>query len=277
MKNSLLAAVAAIFVAVTPVAPTAAAPVQNEIMFLMDSSGGLYDSAYANWNAEINWVQNFINQTHRADGSNAYGITTFSGLNPNNYSYEQNIAGNGASGGVKVLHSLWPGASNPHPDGPATPSSEQQPADLSDFTSGITNNDFLRGYTRTTDALQYVHEQFQTLGGSGTNKFIIMLTDGGFTNGFLPADDQGYVSPILQTLRAEGFTIATVAIDPSQSEIGNLEAMVSDPDLLFNIAAFNDFSDFLPAAQVAVPAPAGLMFLALGAGAIVLRRRQAAI
>jgi opacity protein-like surface antigen len=68
MKKRLMAAAVALFVSSAPVS---AAPVQNEIMFMLDSSDGPYDPAYGNWNAQIGWVQNFINQTHRADGSNA--------------------------------------------------------------------------------------------------------------------------------------------------------------------------------------------------------------
>ena len=126
MKKRLMAAAVALFVSSAPVS---AAPVQNEIMFMLDSSGGLNDRADSNWNAQIGWVQNFINQTHRADGSNVYGSMTFAGLSSSYYSYAQNIAGNGLQGGAKVLHSLRPGAENPQPDGPLNPSSDLQPAD----------------------------------------------------------------------------------------------------------------------------------------------------
>lgn len=284
MKKTLRAAVAAIFVTATPVA---AAPVQNEVMFMLDSSGGLYDPAFANWNAQIGWVQNFINQTHRADGSNAYGIMTFGGLNPNVYNTELNIN----NGGVKVLHGLWSGVTNPHPLGPAVPSSEQAPADLSDYTSGITNDDFLAraprpytaGYTRTTEALQFVYDQFLQFSDSTTNKYIFMLTDGGFTTGFLPAvpgdtsASGGFVSPVLQNLDAAGFNIAAVAVEGvSGVQQENLLAMISDHDLLYSVDGFgDDFSDFLPAAEVvAMPGPPVLAFLAVGFAVIAVRRRK---
>lgn len=269
MKKFVRAAVAAVLVSGSPVASVSAAPVQNEIMFMLDSSGGLYDSAYSNWQAQIGWVQNFIDQTHRADGSNAYGIMTFAGLS-NSHSPEQNIA----NGGVRVLHGLWPGTENPHPDGPMVPPSEQQPANLADYTSGISNGDFLRGYTRATEALRFVHDQFRQFSSAATNKYIFMLTDGGFTSGYLPADPT-FVSDELQALRDEDYNIAAVAISGASGiQTDLLEAMVSDPALLFSISGFDNFSDFLPTAQVAMPAPGAVAFLMLGLGAIALRRRR---
>ena len=270
MKKTLRAAVAALFVSATPVA---AAPVQNEIMFMLDSSGGLYDSAFANWNAQIGWVQNFIDQTHRADGSNAYGIMTFAGR-PSSASPAQNLT----DGGVSVLHGLWAGTTNPNQVDPSTPSSEQNPADLNDFTSGITNDDFLSGHTRTTEALHFVYEQFLAFSNSTTNKYIFMLTDGGFTPGFLPADpSDGFVSQELENLRATGFSIAAVAVSGFAGiEIDNLSAMISDPSLLFSVDGSDDFSDFLPAAQVAVPAPPALALFGGGLAFLALHKRRIA-
>lgn len=268
MKKSLMAALAAFVISGTPVA---AAPVQNEIMFMMDSSGGLYDPAYANWNTQINWVQNFINQTHRADGSNAYGIMTFSGLNPNNFNYQQNLNG----GGVRVLHSLWAGATNPHPDGPLNPSSAQNPADLNDYTTGITDGDFLRQFTRTDDALTYVLNQFQTFSTGDTNKFIFILTDGGVTPGFEPATATT-VSPTLQAIRDSGITVGAVAVDISASGLEEFfDYVPSSPDLVFAVDGFNDFSDFLPEAQVAaIHAPPALALFFGGIAFLAARRRR---
>ena len=288
MKKSLFAAVAAIFVSTSSIAPVDAAPVRNKVMFMMDSSGGLYDPAFANWAAQIGWVENFINQTHRADGSNAYGIMTFGGLNPDVYSTELNIN----NGSVKVLHGLWPGVTNPHPLGLAVPSSEQAPADLSDYTSGITNDDFLArsprpyaaGHTRTTEALKFLYDLFAQFSDSTTNKYIVMLTDGGFTTGFLPAvlDDTsasgvGFVSPVLQNLNAAGCNIAAVAVEGvSGVQQENLLVMISNHDLLFSVDGFDDFSDFLPAAQVAsIHAPPAMALFIGGIAFLALRKRRA--
>ena len=49
---------AAFFVSRAPAQP---APVQSEIMAILDSF-------YTNWNAKMGWVQNFIDQNPRADG-----------------------------------------------------------------------------------------------------------------------------------------------------------------------------------------------------------------
>ena len=86
-----------------------------------------------------------------------------------------------------------------------------------------------------------------------------MLTDGGFTTGFLPAvpDDTsasgvGSVSPVLQNLYATGFNIAAVAVEGvSGVQQENLLAMISNHDPLFSVDGFDDFPDFLSAAQVA--------------------------
>lgn len=269
MRKSLRAAVAAVFISATPVA---AAPVQNEIMFMLDSSGGLFDPAYNNWNSQIGWVQNFINQTHRADGSNAYGIMTFAGRS-SSFTTEESING----GGIRVMHGLWSGVTNPHPNGPLNPSSEQQPTDLSDFTSGIADTDFLRGYTRATEALQFVYEQFQAFGNSGANKYIFMLTDGGFTQGYLPADpDNGTVSHTLLALLDSDFNIGAVAIAGTTGiQFDNLNAMITDPSLLFDIAGSDDFSDFLPASQVAaIHAPPAMALLIGGLAFLAARKRR---
>ena len=214
MKKSLMAAAVALFVSSAPVS---AAPVQNEIMFMLDSSGGLNDRADSNWNAQIGWVQNFINQTHRADGSNVYGSMTFAGLSSSYYSYAQNIAGNGLQGGAKVLHSLRPGAENPQPDGPLNPSSDLQPAD----------------------------------------------------------PDTGYVSPVLQALQASDANLAAVPIAGQTGvQTDMLNAMISDPGLLFAIDGFDDFSNFLPSSSIAMPLLASAAFLGLSAVFLMRQRRR---
>ena len=58
MKKFFAAAMAAFFVSRAPAQP---APVQSEIMAILDSF-------YTNWNAKIGWVQNFIDQNPRGDG-----------------------------------------------------------------------------------------------------------------------------------------------------------------------------------------------------------------
>ena len=58
MKKFFAAAMAAFFVSRAPAQP---AQVQSEIMAILDSF-------YTNWNANIGWVQNFIDQNPRGDG-----------------------------------------------------------------------------------------------------------------------------------------------------------------------------------------------------------------
>ena len=58
MKKFFAAAMAAFFVSRAPAQP---APVQSEIMAILDSF-------YTNWSAKIGWVQNFIDQTPPGDG-----------------------------------------------------------------------------------------------------------------------------------------------------------------------------------------------------------------
>ncbi|MAJ93847.1 MAG: hypothetical protein EVA87_00120 [Rhodospirillaceae bacterium] len=58
MKNFFAEAMAAFFVSRAPAQP---APVQIEIMAILDSF-------HTNSNAKTGWVQNFIDQTLRADG-----------------------------------------------------------------------------------------------------------------------------------------------------------------------------------------------------------------
>jgi hypothetical protein len=52
--------------------------------------------------------------------------------------------------------------------------------------------------------------------------------------------------------------------------------MVSDPSLLFSVDGFDDFTDFLPAAQVAVPAPPALALFVGGLAFLAVRRRRIA-
>ena len=58
MKKFFAAAMAAFLVSRAPAQP---APVQSEIMAILDS-------LYTNWNAKIGWVHNFIDQNSRGDG-----------------------------------------------------------------------------------------------------------------------------------------------------------------------------------------------------------------
>lgn len=92
----------------------------------------------------------------------------------------------------------------------------------------------------------------------------------------IPADPtDGSTSPELQSLQDEGFNIGAVAISGTSGiQFDNLNAMISNPALLFDITAFDDFSDFLPAAQVAVPAPSAIALFVGGLAYLAMRRRK---
>jgi len=53
-----------------------------------------------------------------------------------------------------------------------------------------------------------------------------------------------------------------------------LNAMISDPSLLFAIDGFDDFSNFLPSSSIAMPTPASAAFLGLSAVFLMRQRRR---
>lgn len=274
MKKFLMAALAAVFLSSAPTVPAMAGPVQNEVLFLMDSSGSMFDSTFSKWQSSIDWVRNFVDETHRADGSNAYGIINFSGGISS-----QTVENVKNAGRLNLIYGLTPGMTDPLISSPDTVPGAQDKASLDGFIGAMGPADFRNGRTWTDAALQLAYETFALSGNSDTNKFIILLTDGQITTGQHPVIAENglttYESSTLQNIRADDIALSVVTIDPLQSDVDDyLVPLVSAPELLFAVDGFNDFSDFLPAAAVAMPGPPAFAFLILGLGAIAYRRRN---
>lgn len=156
MKKSLIAAFTALFMSSAPVG---AGPVQNEILFLMDMSGSMLapsthpDGIYAYWQQEIDFVQNFVDQTYRADGSNAYGIAHYSGSSAGN-----TVNSAAAAGRMNLVY----GPNDPDTD-PFTGNSvsgAQDKASLDAFIGGMGPADFEGGFSWTSVALGLAHAVF---------------------------------------------------------------------------------------------------------------------
>lgn len=249
---------------------------QNEILFLMDSSGSIRASGadpYQYWQQQIDWVQNFVDQTHRADGSNAYGIINYSGG-----SSSQTVQDAAALNRMNLVYGLHNPSTDYHTGNSV--SGAQDKASLDGFIGAMDETDFRGGFTWTTVALNLAQITFNSsTNGANTNKFIFMLTDGNISpSQYLPAAPDGsFVSPELQALQNEGVTIAGVAVKiETSNDIDTINAMISDPALLFSVTDSDDFSNFLPAAQVAVPAPPALALLFGGIAFLAVRRQRSA-
>lgn len=270
-----MAALAAFCLAVLPPkGPASAGPVENEILFLMDMSGSMAassghpDGIYAYWLQEIAFVQNFIDQTHRADGGNAYGIIHFSGGTSS-----QTVEQAAQNGRMNLVYGLTDPDTDFH-TGNSVPGAQDK-ASLDAFVGGMGPADFEGGLSWNAAALDLALKTFALSPNTGTNRYIFFLTDGEpATSGFELTDPgTGYVSPELQQAQAEDITIAAVGFDIT-SDLTFFESVPSSPDLFFDGAGSNDFSDFLPDSSVtaSIPAPPVWAFL-LGGLAITRRWR----
>ena len=274
MKKSLMAALAAVFVSSAPIQ---AAPVQNEILFLMDSSGSMFDTNYLYWQSSIDWVQNFVDQTHRADGSNAYGIINFSGGTASQT--VQNAADNNR---LNLVYGLSDPSIDYH-TGNSVPGAQDK-ASLDAFIGGMGSADFRGGHTWTDAALNLAHNTFLMSPNPNTNKFIFLLTDGHITPGQEPViADPGtgqatFESDTYQDLQAAGVTFSAVTVQTPQFSQSLLDQYLlpfaSAPENLFSVTGTDDFSNFLPSSSVAMPAPAAAVFIGFGAIFVGLRRRH---
>ncbi len=272
MKKILAAAVTAVLA--WP-APAQAAPVQNEILFLMDSSGSMFDTGYAKWQSSIDWVRNFVDQTHRADGSNAYGIINFSGG-----SASQSVAQVAAANRMNLVY----GTGTPSTDfytGNPVPGAQDK-ASLDAFIGGMGPADFRGGFTWTDEALTLAYNTFQTSPNISTNRFIFLLTDGSITSGHYPVIASGgatiFESDTLQAIRSDDISLSVVTFDPLITDLQDyLAPLVSAPGLLLSVNDLVDFNEILPPAAVtAMPAPVTVAFLALGVAFFAVRNRKSA-
>ena len=275
MKKSLIAAFAALFMSSAPVA---AGPVQNEILFLMDMSGSLRapsthpDGNFAYWQQEINFVQSFVDQTYRADGGNAYGIVHYSGSSSAN-----TVSQSAAAGRMNLVYGLNDPDTDPYTG--SSVSGAQDKASLDAFIGGMGPADFEGGFSWTSVALGLAQAVFDASSNGDTNKYLFILTDAlPATVGYEAADEFGYVSPELQALRAADVTIAVAGFNLSSSSFPFLDLVPSAPELVFDGAdPQNDFTDFLPQVDVALPAPPAAAFLLLGVAALAVRRRRTGV
>jgi hypothetical protein len=280
MRKSLIAAFAAFFISGAPVS---AAPVQNEIIFLMDMSGSMLapgthpQGQYAYWQQEIDFVQSFIDQTWRADGSNAYGIAHFSGG-----SSSQSLSFVAGQGRMNLVYGLQDPDTDPYTGNAMA--GAQDKASLDAFVGGMGPADFEGGFSWMDEAFGLAYQTFQNSSNGNVNRYIFLLTDGNSaTSGHEVAIADPvtgvttYESATLQALRSEGVEIATVLVNAQLGVEDVIGPIVSAPELIFDVNAFNDFSTFLPGSATAMVAPPAAWFMVIGLAGLAFRRRAGSV
>ncbi|MEM7404892.1 MAG: vWA domain-containing protein [Pseudomonadota bacterium] len=240
---------AALVLAAVAALPARAMPITDEVIFLLDSSGSIANTApgggvdLSNWTAQIDFAKSLYESIYKPDGSVAFGLINFSGCtastspatcaDPFSPSYR-----------LRIEHDFTDGQSD---------------SDLDALFDGLDDTDFLRGHSWIDDALQLAHNMFAGSPnvGDNPNRTIILLTDGNPTNQHEPWDvGGGFQSNNTQSLLALNVVLNLVAVDIDPA---------SDPDFFGftpNLAVLDDPSTFsalqVPLASASAPASVAL-------------------
>ena len=133
--------------------------VMLDLIFILDSSGSVYDNGYDNWQAEIDFVKAVVN--HSLPTNARVGLINFSGCGSN-----KDFDDCRANGKLKKMWGLNDfGTPNDHDA-------------VYNRISQITYLDFNGGYTWTDQALYLALTEFQGNSSAEHAKMIILLTDG---------------------------------------------------------------------------------------------------
>jgi len=197
-----------------------------ELIFVVDSSGSVYNDGYVNWGLEIATVKDVINTTLPYNSSRV-GLINFSGCG-DSFTVEQCKAQNR----LKRMFGL---------DTFGTPFNNLSA--VYNRVNKINSSDFNGGYTWTDQALEIALEEFKnySLNETNTDKLIVLITDGEpYPYNQDPPHEPckastGYVSKTLMDLRELNVKIIAVGIGVTPSVIDD-----------FFTCIVNDFeTDFL--------------------------------
>lgn len=193
----------AMLVVITVAGATLAAT--GEVIFIIDSSGSVYLSSgdYTNWNKEIAFVRDAVNDLYMNDQSVSFGLINFSGC------------GAGTTFEACADPQSW--------------NRLRIEFDLDDYDSldeyntqldGMGEDDFTGGSTWTNDALGMAVDMFEASGNADAKKYVVLITDGAP----FPADHEfytsdGYESEELTALQSMGVRLNIITVGVSEDDI----------------------------------------------------------
>lgn len=192
-----------------------------DIIFMADSSGSVFDPQFQHWQDEIDLVAHIVEESLPINSRAA--LINFAGCS-SRFDVEQCIE----LGRIKKMIAF---------NDFGTPNDLQS---LHSAIEAIGPADFLGGYTWTEEALQMALEEFNTNSYNGTQKMIVLITDGEpYPEGHEPCrNSTGYISPTLQELEELDVLIIAVGIDLSQDTMFDFfQCIVDDFEREFFYAA----------------------------------------
>jgi len=189
-----------------------------DIIFMIDSSGSVYDDEYKNWQYELDLVYDIVDNV--IPSNSRVALINFSGCG-SGFTFEQCQE----QGRFQQMFHL---------------STYGSPNDLDAVLSSIDaigSDDFLGGYTWTEEALSLALSEFTINSTADADKMIVLITDGEpypLNEGHNPCQSStGYLSPTVQSLRDLGVAIVTVGIDIAEDVKEEYFDCISGTDFYF--------------------------------------------
>ena len=203
-----------------------------DLIFILESSGSVYDDGYVTWHAEIDFAKAIVNSSLPEDSR--VGLINFSGCG-SSFTVEQ-CKQQGR------LDKMWTLNSYGNPN-------DQQA--VYDRIDQIDSNDFKGGWSWTDEALNIALNEFNANSTRHRTKMIIIMTHGEpepLNSGHDPCKaSTGYISPTLLSLKQLGVIILAVGIDVTQFAIDDFfKCIVDDFDEhFFYLNEFNQAGDLI--------------------------------
>jgi len=201
-----------------------------DIIFIVDSSGSIYDDGYKNWENELELVYDIIDNVLPLNSK--VGLINFSGCG-SSFTFQQCRD----LGRLKKMIGL---------------NDNGAPNDLQAVLSiidAIDEDDFNGGYTWIEEALHIALTEFNAKSTADHSKMIILLSDGEpypYDQGHGPCESStNYVSPTLTSLKELNVEIITVGIDISEQHKDEYFTCMSDLyfEATFNSSLVEDIHD----------------------------------
>ena len=239
-------------------AGSAGAAVTTEIVIVLDSSGSVYDSLYANWTAELDFARDLIDDHYRPDGSVAFGLINYSGDGQADYQ------GDIDAGRLKTEFGLLDYTSK---------------ADYLNYVGSMGESDFFRGFSHLDHALQMAANLFDASGRTGVDRYIVLFCDNGpypMPNDppYQSADSMGYVSDTLLGLRAGGVGISIISMTTDSDTFDDYILPVAESSqYAINLTSYAEALDYETQADsllLPIPEPATMSLMALGGLAVTV-------
>eukprot|EP01084_Bolivina_argentea_P275195 469243_1 len=214
-----------------------------DLIFILDSSGSVYDSEYINWQSELDFAKAIVNSSLPTDSK--IGCINFSGCGSST-SFEDCKKNN-------KLKKMWGLTDYGIPNDKLL---------VYDRFASMGPSDFNQGWTWTDEALQIALNEFRGNSSIDRSRMIIILTDGYPQPEDLPNKIQHepcivnypkvgetYISPTLQALRDEKVLIIAIGIQMAQDKLDKyIKCLVEDIDNYFFAA--DDFGALASLATV---------------------------